>query len=281
DLIISSGTTTLDLQNQKIFIKNYNNLKITGTASLNFINPNDEGTIIIFRVKNDCEITSITNPAIDLRLLGGKGGAGGQYGSPAGQPGNPAWVLNLPIKISGGGGGGNNNVGGNVTCTLPMGCLLTNILLPYFICLAPGSGGGGGSFGGGSTIAGRGGRGGGCLLLEVGGTLTFTSSIDASGENGQNGTASGSYSSGSGGGGGGGMVVIVYNKLIQNTGSINVSKGLGGSGYSGTYGNVEGGGGGASVINPGEKGGLVGVPTIPCGGNGGDGIALVIKNSYL
>lgn len=285
DLIISSGTTTIDLQNKKIFIKNYRNLKITGTASLNFINPHNEGTLIIFRVKNNCEITSTANPAIDLRLLGGMNGLASSSPTGNGTSGTSSPFLNLPLYLSGGGGGiynSNAGAGGDSKAGLNPNRTSTSASFNYLLPLAPGSGGGGGSGGNSSSgNAGRGGRGGGCLFLEVGDSLTFSSTINASGENGQN--AVGHW--GSGGGGGGGAVVIVYNNLIQNTGTINVSGGTGGihGNISGTVGAVAaGGGGGASCINPGSNGltnNIIGEPA--GGGNGGEGLSMIIKNTYF
>jgi hypothetical protein len=73
DLIISTGTTTINLGGNKVFIKKYRNLKITGNANLTFINPHNDGTLIVFLVKEDCELTSNASNTIDLRNLGGLG----------------------------------------------------------------------------------------------------------------------------------------------------------------------------------------------------------------
>jgi len=80
DLIITTGTTTINLGGNKVFIKKYRNLKITGNANLTFTNPHDDGTLIVFLVKEDCELTSNAVNTIDLRNLGGKGGNGLQHG---------------------------------------------------------------------------------------------------------------------------------------------------------------------------------------------------------
>jgi len=73
DLIISTGTTNIDLGGQKVFIKKYRDLKITGNAKLTFSNPHDDGTLIVFLVARDCELTSNASDTIDLRNLGGLG----------------------------------------------------------------------------------------------------------------------------------------------------------------------------------------------------------------
>jgi hypothetical protein len=89
-LNISSGTTTINLGNAAVFVKNYSSISITGSAVLNFSNPNTNGTIIIFRCQGNCVITSSGSPAIDLTSMGG---AGGTVGSRNGNGGAGAGAL--------------------------------------------------------------------------------------------------------------------------------------------------------------------------------------------
>lgn len=281
DLIISTGTTTLNLGGARIFVKNYNNFSITGNAQLNFTNPHNQGTLVYFKIKGDCTITSTASPAIDLRLLGSLYGNGSTSITGNGDSGTPTYFYTLPIAITGGGGGVYNYSGGSAGSFQLSGYSLFVDFFPYHF-ITPGSGGGGGSGGNEfSGSAGRGGRGGGALILEVKGNFNFTSTIDASGENGQN--ATGHW--GSGGGGGGGAVLIIYNNLIANTGTINVSGGTGGAGGA-TSGTIVipalGGGGGASCTTAGSPGGAnyIQGQAAP-GGNGANGLSLVIKNQWF
>ncbi|MCS6954922.1 MAG: hypothetical protein NZM44_00995, partial [Candidatus Calescibacterium sp.] len=70
NLVITSGLTTLDLGGNRIFVRNYNNLEISGTGRLSFTNPHNDGTLIIFRVKGNCTLTSTGSPMVDLKNLG-------------------------------------------------------------------------------------------------------------------------------------------------------------------------------------------------------------------
>ena len=80
-LNITSGTTTIDLAGASVFVKNYSSISITSTGTLAFINPNTNGTTIIFKVSGNATLTGTTTPIIDLRLLGGAGGTGGLSGT--------------------------------------------------------------------------------------------------------------------------------------------------------------------------------------------------------
>ena len=65
-LAISSGTTTLDCANKKVFIKNYSSISITGTTGkLAFSNPHTSGTIIILRSQGNVTLTSTSVPLIE------------------------------------------------------------------------------------------------------------------------------------------------------------------------------------------------------------------------
>jgi len=272
DLIISAGTTTIDLGGNKVFIKKYRNLKITGNANLTFTNPHNSGTLIVFLVAGDCELTSNASNTIDLRNLGGLGGGGETAGS--------GWFLmgGGVVKIGVGtvsgssprgnfgplhGSGGSSSVNDSPNRE-EFGFLVVSATgahnvfyargysrAPYFVTSSfvpraflplPGGGGSGGTRYDSSTslvgTPGSGGRGGGGLLILVGGNLTVSSAftINASGSNG----SAGSGGAGNGGGGAGGSVLIAYRGTKTGTDvTFNVSGGLDGGGGT-TYKGADG-----------------------------------------
>jgi hypothetical protein len=254
DLIISSGTTNIDLGGQKVFIKNYNSISITGTGQLTFSNPHNNGTLIIFKSKGNVTITSTANPAIDLRNLGGAGGGVASNGLPCSSfygsltTGGLAGSSNGTYASGGGGGAGATTDGGNggshgsiVGGAGGKSPLFFNQIYPYNrYPIIPGSGGGSGGFNSGAYTQ-VGGRGAGAIYIECGGSLNITSIINASGSNGGN--APSGFIGGGGGGGGGGSVVIIYKSLTANTASVNVSGGTGGTGQGGGAGGGSGGNG--------------------------------------
>ena len=69
DLTITSGTTTTDLGNANVVVKNYENLSITGSGVLNFSNANANGTYVIIKVKNNATISGV----IDFTNTGATG----------------------------------------------------------------------------------------------------------------------------------------------------------------------------------------------------------------
>ena len=73
-LVISSGTTSIDLLNSATFIKNYSSISITGTGSLIFTNPHPDGTIIILKSSEDVTLTSTASYCIDASGMGAQGG---------------------------------------------------------------------------------------------------------------------------------------------------------------------------------------------------------------
>ncbi len=267
-LAISSGTTTLDVGAAKVFVKNYTTIDITGTGKLAFSNPHAGGTIIILKATGAVTITSSTNPAIDIRAMGGALGPKGTSGPNDGTAGGAfgKWLFNTltaagfgkqrQTTTGGGGGGGasasnNGTNGGNGAGTAtggtggvsPLFGDLAGYLIKALVC--PGGGGGGGG-GGNSGNGGDGGAGGGALYMEVGGALNITSTINAAGANG--GAASGTGEGGGyGGGGGGGCIVILYASLTANSGTYTVNGGTGGSGSS-DGGNGGSGGAGYSLV---------------------------------
>lgn len=267
-LSISSGTTTINLGNAAVVIKNYTSISITGTAKLAFSNPNTNGTVIILKSQGNVTITSSTNPAIDIRLMGGAGGAGapgGGVGASGSSGSNGYNTINTAFGGTAGGAGSSGSGG-------PGG--VANGLSPVIgfkiIKISVGAGGGGGSTENSNTSpGGAGGRGGGGLYIECGGALNITSTINASGEAGGDGS---SYSGG-GGGGAAGSIVIIYNTLTANSGTYTITAGAGGA--AGNQSSGGGGGGGGGGITAGGNGGAV------CGGGGagGAGFSLVYQNN--
>lgn len=99
-----------------------------------------------------------------------------------------------------------------------------------------------------TTSSGNGGRGSGSLLIRGQGTLNFTGTIDASGQNGADYTPGGAVC-GTSAGGGAGVVVILTSIITANTGTITITAGVAGAGTvsGGTGGGVNGNNGSAGI----------------------------------
>jgi len=246
-LSASSGATNIDLGSAPVVVKNYTSISLTGTATLTFTNPHANGTIIILKSQGDVTITSSGSPAIDLRSIGAaspavgssgargtslgariNGGTAGLNGatSPAQAGGvtdnetNITTVLTKVLFLGAGasGGSGQNQAGAEGTTGGGGGASFIN----------NGASGGTGGTGGGAGNGGVGGSGGGGLLIECGGALNITSTINASGGAGGNATGGGS----GGGGGGAGVIIILYRTLTANSGTYTVTGGAAGTGRS-------------------------------------------------
>lgn len=263
-LAILSGTTTIDLGSASLVTKNYSRITINGSASLAFTNPHTNGTIIVLRCAGDMIVTSSSGTAIDVSGMGSAGGGGGTSGGGAGGNGGGGGAS---ASTAGGSGGSNNAVtnpgtaGNNYARWLngnaitggaggASGVQATGGSTPSYLSsnvqyvianAVPGSGGGGGT-GTGTAAGGAGGAGGALLYIEVAGELNFTTgTIYAAGIAGTTPAGDG----GGGGGGGGGTVIILYNRVRYNTGTITVSGGAAG-GVGGRAG-LAGGNGFSSV----------------------------------
>lgn len=241
-LAISSGTTTIDCQNKKVFVKNYSSIAITGTAKLAFINPHSTGTIIILKSVAGVTVTSSTVPAIDASGMGATSNTSGVgfrvQTSPSTSTATAPAAITLSFALNG------------------WGLTYTDII--------PGAGGATGATGPGvgAGTAGAGGLGGGGLYIECGGALNITSTLWSKGLVGGNASAGSTFTGGSGGGGGGcgGTIYIVYSTLTANSGTYLVSGANGGNGSNGGGGGGGGnsggsGGGGGSFILAGANGG--------------------------
>ena len=70
ELVIASGTTTLDINSVAFYERNYTRISITGTGKLAFSNPNANGTIVVLRSTGDVTLTSSDSAVIDCSSLG-------------------------------------------------------------------------------------------------------------------------------------------------------------------------------------------------------------------
>ena len=272
-LTVVSGVTTIDLGGAQTVVKNYSSISITGTGSIAFSNPNANGTFITLKSQGNVTLTSSAAPMIDASGMGSSvasnailyfddsshfGGNGGTGG--IGAPGTP-------------GAAGAAGSAGSILTSLFAYTKNSNTLTRKTIVLAPGSAGGNGAAGGASAgglaggTGGAGGKGGGALYIECAGAWNFTtaSGISVAGKAGGNGTTGASAADNKGGAGGGaggsggsgGMVLVLYNTLTANSGTINTAGGAGGNG---------GGGGITTALKDGsQKAGSGG------GGSGGGG----------
>lgn len=274
-LAISSGTTTLDLGNADVFVKNYTSISITGTGKLAFSNPGTNGTIINLKSQGDVTLTSSTVPLIDASALGSAGGTAGAVTATGGSNGvGNSFVIGINSASGGTAGVSSGGTGGPVSSA--SAAAASNVLLNIYGKRVPVSVGSGGSGGGGGTgdpayTGGAGGRGGAAVVIECGGAWNFTTTggITVAGAAGSASPATPAtnyhFSGGGGGGGAGGMFLAMYTSLTANTGTVTVTGGNGGAsgagGTNGGSGNLNAGGGGAGGTNLKYAGGN--------GGNGG------------
>ena len=292
-LAITSGTTTIDLGNAPLVVKNYTSISITSTGKLAFSNPATGGTTILLKSQGNVTITS-TATCIDASNCGAAGGAsvsdnsaGGGGTQTNGNTGTDGSTFDLWTSHAGVGadpGGSPDAAGGAVLSMITAFPSLT-YFPPLYKNLFVGGGGGSGmaqlGSGAGNNISGVGGRGGGCLIIECAGAWNFTtaSGISVGGSAGGAATAAGTTgAAGGGGGGGGGCCYVLYNTLTADSGTIVKTGGAGGDGDSVGALTASGGGGGGSVTagaNGTEN------STDADGGVGGDGYSLVSQNKFF
>ncbi len=273
-LVITSGTTTVDLGGASYYVLNYTSVSITGTGQLAFSNPASAGTIIVIKSQGDVTLTSSTIPNIDASGMGGAGGTGSAQAVTTPVTAGSG-TTGIGIIDTLGTHGGQALTGGTIVTANNLYSFSQATMSRGLITLIAGSGGGGG--GGGADgnsqgiSGGDGGRGGGALQINCGGALNFTSAlgISVAGKNGSNGTnksfTNGAAGTGGGGGGSGGTCFLFYNSLTAITGTINSAGGTGGTGGNAT--DTGGGGGGVTLL--GGKGGGGAGSYAGAGGNGG------------
>lgn len=212
-LNVTSGTTTIDLTGLQYFIKNYTSINISAGATVNFINPHANGTIIALKSMGNVTVAG----TLDASGMGAASSTNG-FGVTT--------VSNF----------GSNGTGHQTSDTGPAGTavqFLTNIA-GKTIRVTPGAGGGQGAAGGSGATGGVGGRGGAGLIIECGGTWTFTGTISVAGKVGSiGGNTNPGGGAGGGGGGGGGTFAGIANIIGTNTGTITKSGGNGGIGGAG------------------------------------------------
>ncbi len=256
-LSIPSGTTTINLGNASLVVKNYSSISITGTGVLAFSNPSNTGTIIILKSQGNVTITSSATRAIDLRSLGSIVGS------------------------SGNGFFNNSNYGSGGTGGVGWGSLfsLTKTIFGKAIKAVVGAAGANGS---GITV---GGKGAGALVIECAGAYNFDSgsTVDATGIDG----GDGNINQPGAGGGAGGVFVVIYNTLTTDAGTYSLDGGKGGNSTS-TGGT--GGGGGGNRVNGGNAnsagdsddgtGGVAGSGSDTArGGGGAGGYKIIVANT--
>ena len=294
-LAVSSGTTTIDLGNATVFVKNYSSISITGTGKVNFSNPNTNGTLIIIKCSGDCTLTSSEAPMLDASGTGGQGGVGGTTSvagltasGTSGSIGKTYGFLKTNFGVAGT-DGSNTGAGGAIGTFGFMDGIQSfyqaTAKYPKMF-LGAGGGGGGSSFAAstGTAVGANGGAGGGCLVLEVAGAINFTTSggISVAGIAGGNGSTTGTPGSaraGGGGGGGGGSAFVFYGTLTAFSGTINVAGGTGGNLANTNSAGTGGGGGGGSALNAGANATSDTTNGNKTGGNGGNGLAINALNT--
>lgn len=307
-LAISSGTTTIDLGNANIVVKNYTSVSITGTGKLAFSNPASTGTLVIIKSQGAVVLTSSTLPCIELTGIGAAGGTGGQRNTGGGTAvaataGTTAF--NILDAVTHGGGAGGQNAGSTPGAALSYPEFYTtnaNRLARRTINIVPGSGGGGGEYDdsstGGQDASGGAGAGsvyaagGAGVEASAGGNAGGTS---AGGAGGASVDALQNNSIGGNGGRGGGALLIQCGGALNFTGTI-YAKGSPGSDRVALSASGGGGGAGGMVVilynsltansgtidTSGGAGGAGGSALAGAGGSGGaSGSGVVAKNNYF
>lgn len=286
-LSITTGTTTINLANAAVVVKNYTSLSITNTGLLNFSNPNTNGTFIILRSQGNCMLTSSIAPMIDASGMGATGGASttANGSSVSGNSGSTGYGT---IFVTGPGLAGQvantTLAGGTITASVQR---VSAYLLKYAQAFVGGGGGSGGAQdqGASNAVSGKGGNGGGGLIIECGGAWNFTtaSGISVAGQAGGNGVYAGTRGFAQGGAGGaGGYFIALYNTLTANTGTVVSTAGAAGTGVivvgAGTSNNT-GPSGAASGVTAGVQNTASGVNTVSGPAASGDGVSLIGKNT--
>lgn len=288
-LTISGGTTTINLGGVKQLIKNYSSISITGTGQLAFSNPHADGTEIILKCLGDVTLTSSATPNIEASGLGSTKGVVGTPGT------NGNFILDSSNHfgtnaVIAGAGTGNPGAGGGGGGSLVVGSDGSNATV-------------------GSSVKGNGGAVYSNLFFYTVLSVYYLArkalflAVGSGGGAGANGEPAIDSAGGGGGGGGGGQVLILYNSLTANSGTITVTGGAGGAG--GVVGGAGVGAGGAggrgggalriecagslnftgtiyakgAVGTVGGNGGLLGGGG--AGGAGGNGGSLVAQNTEL
>lgn len=276
-LNVTSGTTTIDISSAKVIVKEYTSINISAGATLAFSNSASTGSGIIFKSQGACTVAG----TVDGTSTGGANGTGETSGTGNGTDGANGISI---MKTADGGNEGSHNAtsvgaaGTFADIVSSISTVTTSFDLMRFPFAVIGAGGGGGSGAGTNAVGGAGGDGAGLIIMQCA-SLDFSGTINFSGQNGSDGSgSSGSSKSGGGGGGGAGTVIVLYDTLTANTGTVSVSGGTGGNtGPNGDGGTAYGAGGGGSWTS-----GIIGTTSTgtgaKTGGNGGDGLSYILQN---
>lgn len=295
-----TADVTITGSNNTLIVKQYSSWA-AGTHTLT-VTPT--GCIVIIKIQGTADFTNWT---FNFTGKGNAGGAGGASVSGVAANGNPG-VAGTGVTVNthalqtvtggslGTGGTAAQGTGGAGGTVSPKGVGSLNYMQASSgLWAAPGAGGAGGGSGAtnlnASGAGGAGGAGGGCLILQIGGALTFSSTTvncngaaGTAGSNGTSGAGDDGAGGGGGGGGGGGTFICLYNSTISGSPTISVAGGTGGAaGLAGSdtsgWDGGGGGGGGASLATAGNNGTDGTAPNGGVGGNGGAGLSLVAQNT--
>lgn len=236
-LSISSGTTTISASGARILMKNYTSISITGTGKLGFSNPHANGTFIFLRSQGNVTLTSSATPMIDHTNMGGAGGTNANKTSTtAGTTGTAGIWGNYNCAPGLGGTNSTSPPAGGVFSMSPDTTLVDAVVQKYpMLFIGAGSGSGTVAVSGtGNGTGGTGGNGCGALMIECGGTFTFTTAngLSVSGTAGGNGVVnSGSNVWCDGGtGGANGSLLVLYNTAGTISGTVSTSAAAAGTG---------------------------------------------------
>jgi hypothetical protein len=281
-LVISSGSVNVNCGGVRFITKNYSYISITGTGQLTFSNPNSLGTIITIKSQLNIDLTSSTVPNIDASGMGGAGASLVTVSGVNTSNGNSSTAGTGALFKSNGGSAGTSSVGAGGTIPTFVSTIeyLPDLIATKYSRVLPGSGGANGNVGsntGGTATSPVGGNGGTALIIECGGYWNFNVSngISVAGKNGSNGTATVVGIAAGSSAGSGGMFMGITNFVTSNSGTINVTGGIGGNSFlTGTTGNMNGGGSGASSTVAGNPGTTTGSSGVKTGADGVSGISL-------
>lgn len=306
DGVVPDANLTITGSDNTIITKNYSSWTAGSVARTLTVTP--KNCIVIIKIKGNADFT---NWSLDFSGKGPAGGTGGAAvtgngisplaGNAGASASNAVGTLYSIISGGGGGGGLTNATGSATNPGIAAPAKILPILLSYMqagkmVIAACGGGGGGGGSGTVSANAssqsgkgGDGGAGGGCVIFEIGGNVTFSSTTatvaGSNGQNGSNGVNSGWSQAGGGGGGAGGTFIMLYNGTLTGSLTPTVTGGSAGSaGNSNSFGGAGdrigavGGAGASSLSADGNASGSTNGMTAGTAGAGANGQYYIARN---
>ena len=266
---VLTGSSTIDIGNERVLVKNYSSINLSSGHIVNFSNSTSSGSIVILKSTGACTIAGTINAS----STGATGGAA-HTNVAAGNAGTDGkGLITLTNK-------GTEPTAG-AAITLSYNATSSAELLKYPDVFVGAGGAGGEVESNPVTTGSAGGNGAGALIFECN-SWNFTGTINAVGSNGTTGAYAGSPSLVSGGGGGGGGYVrVLYNTLTANSGTVNVGGGIGGNCSAvGASCSANAGGGGGGSVSAGANGNTNPVADgAKNGGDGGSGSYKIEKNT--